>query len=133
MSSRKSWRAKLIEPSISDQKGLKTLQKFISFKVEWIWLLDFSPKSCKSNKSNISSGKNGFSELIWNFFMNFWKVYNLLSVIVDHFRNKGTTAAFDLKFSPVIGIDHMRRCAKFQVTRSRHVVRILQRGVFKGF
>ena len=64
------------------KKGLGTSQKFISFNVEWIWLLDFSPKISKSNKNNISSGKNGFSEFNWKFFMDFWKVYNLLSMIV---------------------------------------------------
>ena len=29
-------------------------------------------------------------------------------------RNSGTTRAFDLKFSPVIGLDHLSQCAKFQ-------------------
>ena len=61
------------------KKGFKTLQKFISFNVDWIGLLDLSPKLSKSNKNNISSGKKGFSELIWKFLVDFWKVYNLLS------------------------------------------------------
>ena len=35
------------------------------------------------------------------------------------FRNSGTTGTFDLKFWPVIGINHLRRCAKFQVGHLR--------------
>ena len=33
-------------------------------------------------------------------------------------RNKGTTKAFDLKFSPEVNIGGIRRFAKFQVARS---------------
>ena len=35
------------------------------------------------------------------------------------FRNSGTTIAFDLKFSPVIDIDHVRQCAKSQLGHLR--------------
>ena len=33
------------------------------------------------------------------------------------YRNKGTTKAFDLKFSPELDNDNTRFCAKFQVSR----------------
>ena len=41
----------------------------------------------------------------------FWSVKYTFQL----FQNSRTASVFDLKFSPVIGIDHIRPLAKFQV------------------
>ena len=74
------------------------------------WNLPLRAKlSNKSNKWRKKVGPIG----IWYFTDRSVK-YTLTPL-----RNSGTTGAFDMKFSTVIDIDHLRRCEEFQIDRSR--------------